>query len=146
VVPDPATAEFAAAWNARCVEAIGRSGARVMGDVADLPVVPPLLPATGSVPPPDELLAAAQDAWSGLVALVERRRARVANILGARRPAQLFLDEPGWLSPGARSAFEVDRAVLDLAELSRTAIQLRREVLELRESDDDTELGADVEP
>jgi len=133
---DGATAAFARDWNRRSRAAVAASGARVVGTLADLPVDPPAPDAAepGELAPA-ELLAAARDAWRGLNNLVERRRRRVSKLLGAERPTPLGTEEPGWFD--GDSAGDVDRAVTDLAGLTRTAIQLRRDVQELSESRDE---------
>jgi hypothetical protein len=133
---DAATAAFARDWNRRSRAAVVGSGARVVGDLSDLPVEAPAPAATDpGEPDADELLAASRDAWRGLTNLVERRRRRVSKLLGAGRPTPLGTDEPRWFE--GHTAGEFDAAVTDLATLARTAIQLRRDVQELSESRDE---------
>ena len=138
-VLDPATAAVAGAWNTRSRDAIADSGARFVGDWDDLPVAAPSSAPVDTAPPSRaELLEAAATAWHGLVDLVDRRRRRVARIMGATPPASLAPQLPDWLERG-RSEADLDGAVRDLSALVRTSVQLRREVLELREiADSDT--------
>ncbi len=143
----PATADFARSWNQRSREAVRRSGAQLVGSLDDLPIDASLEPAGavrtgGGEPGATEVLVAARDAWEGLVALVERRRRRLASVMGANRPAPFPSEPPGWLDPASEGTADLDGAVRDLAVLCRTAIQLRRDLLEMREGTE-TDSGDD---
>ena len=137
---DAATAAVAREWNGRTREVIERSGARVVGDLDDLPAAEPRTATTSGEPTPREVLDAGATAWHGLVELIERRRRRVARLMGANRPDPLAPRAPGWLERGGRDA-DLDGAVRDLSRLARTSIQLRRDILELREIDDSDGVG-----
>ncbi|MBZ5739323.1 hypothetical protein [Nocardioides mangrovi] len=137
---DEATATVAREWNRRTRDVIQGSGAHLVGDLDDLPVTSSASAAASAEPTPREVLDAGATAWHGLVDLVERRRRRVARIMGANRPEALAPREPGWLERGG-SAVDLDGAIRDLSRLARTSIQLRREILELRESDDSDSAG-----
>lgn len=118
---DPATASFAAGWNARTRAALAATGVAVIGDVeADLPVDAARAPGPGSSEPTDsEVEAAAEHLRAGLVELVGRRQRRLGRATGAATEA----GRPG--RPTTTSA-----SIDDLAGLTREAIRLRRELLE----------------
>ena len=132
-----ATTDFARRWNERSRDAVRRSGAQLVGDLEDLPVEHTASHEVGGTEPSaSEVLAAARDAWQGLVVLLERRRRRLASMMGASRPDPLPAEPPGWLDPASEGTADLTGAVRDLAVLCRTAIQLQRDLLEMRESAD----------
>jgi hypothetical protein len=127
---DRATYEFALDWNQRTREAVLDSGASVTGDLEDLPVTPAEDRHQGldeaHRPPSDaELLAAAQDAVESMHTLVARRARRVRREGGHVDPALLTSvtpEPPAW----TRTADPVSAAVVEIARLCRTAVDLRR--------------------
>ena len=129
VLLDPMTFGLGLAWNARAREVIVRSGARLVGDLDDLPVhlsederrrlaVPQ--------PPPteEEQLAAAAPAADAMVNLV-RRRARHLRRRGQQVTVETF--DASVAAERWRSASDpVEAAAADIARLARTAIELHR--------------------
>ncbi len=132
---DLATHRLASRWNHIVRDAVVRSGAQVVGDLDELPVL--LSPAriAGAVPvldPPsrEELLAAAAPARDTLVKLIERR-VRSFEASGSRAPAApepLDLRMSGPTRPDRWDGTDrpVRAAVTELAALSAHAMRLRR--------------------
>lgn len=123
---DGPTREAMLAWNATVREAITAAGVEVAGSLEDLPVTGRDEVEPTPAPGEEELLAAAATAYRPMRALV-RRRARVIRSAEKRRRRlrrlQRRLTGPaGW----AAAPDPVTAAVGDLAQLSRTAIKLRR--------------------
>lgn len=125
---DRRTYEFALRWNQRTREAVRRSGAHLVGDLQDLPVVPAphhdgAVDDAQAPPSEPELLAAAEFAVERMRAVVIRRVRRAVG-----RGIQLAGPSTGGAVRGPRSGAgdPVAAAVDEIAELCRTAIDLRR--------------------
>jgi hypothetical protein len=129
-----ATAEFGLDWNKRVRKAVERSGAHLVGDLADLPTTMTerhrrLVDDVQPLPEDDELLRAAGPAVEALRALVRRRarraRKRGVSLAGLGLPApEPDNSVPTW------SGHEdpVAAATGEIADLCRVAIEVRRRV------------------
>lgn len=126
---DRATCEFGLAWNERVRKAIVGAGAVLAGDLEDLPTTFSESHVRNvddaQVPPTDgEILSAAGTAVEAMHRLVVRRARRLR-----KRGAAVDLDVDGVSAAAdAWSASDdpVAAAVGDIAELARTAVDLRR--------------------
>jgi hypothetical protein len=119
-----ATAEFGLRWNRRVREGIERSGARFVGEPADLPTSMTerhqrLVDEAQPPPTDDELLRVAGPAAEAVRALVERR---------SRRARRKGVDLSGLdVSPREPDAEDpVAAATSEIADLCRVAIEVRR--------------------
>jgi hypothetical protein len=126
---DSATYEFGLQWNRRTRRALDASGARLVGDLEDLPTTSTerhrgLVDDTQAPPAEDELSASAAVALEGMRALVERRTRRALE-RGVRAG-----DLPRDAAAGTASPAEdpVTAAVTEIAELCGTAMELRRRI------------------
>jgi hypothetical protein len=131
---DAATGDFGLAWNERVRTGILRSGARVVGDLEDLPTAlterHQRLIDDGQTPPTDdELLRAAAPAVEAMHALV-RRRVRRARKQGV----PITDDDLGGVDLGSETSSSADRAdpvsaaTAEIAALCRAAIVVRRRI------------------
>jgi hypothetical protein len=119
---------FALRWNARVRTAVERSGARIVGDLGDLPTTAATVPYVEDVEPPvdADLLAAAETAADGLEALVRRRRRKLRRRRGdglsqEGRPESTVDRRARW----DKDERPVEAAVRDLADIATVAITLR---------------------
>lgn len=132
--PDRKTQDFALHWNRKVREAIQRSGADLVGDLADLPIEaePNRSPPASvlSSADPQDVLAAAATARDGLVTLVRRRSRRLrkldapADVSG--QPVPDGTDLPTSADRWSSAADPVDAAVSELTALTRQAIELQQ--------------------
>jgi hypothetical protein len=133
---DLSALELGAEWNRRVRAAVAESGARLVGDPADLPdTIPPALladaPTRLTDPDPAEVLAAAAAARTGLGELVEARTAQLrARGAGDGRSAR----DASAAGPDVRgrATDPVDAAVDEVAGLASTAIALYRRLREVQ--------------
>ena len=146
---DIRTRTFAGVWNARVRAAIERSGAHVVGDLADLPVEPPEAvpsaqpgtdsgthpgthPITLRDPDPEEVLAAAVTARDGLTTLIGRRTKRLTRLGGVAdqtaRGGRDIADLPRPSDRRRDAPDPLDAAVTELTALVRVAIDLQHRV------------------
>lgn len=126
----PVTYEFGLDWNRRTRKAVLDAGAAVTGELDDLPVTPTAqrdqTPDDGQPLPADgELLAAAATAVDAMRELVARR-ARRAEQRGTDVDLALQRSEGAGSGAWETSPDPVSAAAKDIAELCRTAIDLRR--------------------
>jgi hypothetical protein len=127
---DRATREFGRRWNQKMRDAIVASGAEVVGDLDDLPTAPSAAaqpdeaPTTPSTP---DVLAAAIDAVPAMQQHIRRqvRRLRKQGVEIDEAPAP---DAEIGPSRWAGTSDPVDAAATEIADLARTAIDLRRRV------------------
>jgi len=137
---DRTTRALALKWNRRVRKAIESSRAHVVGDLADLPVVPDGTTAARSQvdPSEDDLLAAAETARDGLVNLVLKRSKLVGKSgrTGHLPPvpqvdlSQLPTKRDRWRA----SRDPVDAAVTELSALAHIAIDLHRQAAHTKET------------
>jgi hypothetical protein len=109
--------EFSLDWNRTMANAIARHRCHVIGELTDLDVGPTTVE---SLQPPDpkHVLEAAADAVNGMQKLIRQRAVRTTPEMEAREPVTPshwnWAPEP------------IDAAVVDIVELVREAIDLRR--------------------
>ena len=126
--PDLATAEFAVAWNRQVRAAVTASGAALVGDLDDLPVVMPKgqsVPATVSTPDERDVLAAGLVAVEAMHELVRRRARRLRNrgvAVSTEPSAATVASMQRWVA----AADPVAAAASDVADLARIAISLHQ--------------------
>jgi hypothetical protein len=123
------TTRFALTWNVRVGEAIGASGAQLVGSLDELPTrrrardMPPATPLVD--PAADEVVAAAGTARDGLVALVETRARELAAAGDTLGPALPDLaDVPTTPQRWASSPDPLEAALQELCTLVTVAAQL----------------------
>jgi hypothetical protein len=127
---DAQTHRFAHRWNTRVTAAIDASGARVVGDLADLPTSGPVeRPVPPQRPADTDVLRAAALAQAGLHALIRRLSRRLDNQVGSDR--HRFAEAAA--APGGQGRPpSVAAAVEEAARLVDEAIRLRRQLNEAR--------------
>ena len=130
---DRSTNRAALQWNQLTRRAVTASGCRVVGDLADLPVVEGPDPALGSgrfQVDDEDLLAAAEAAVAGLQALV-RRRARRLRKRGL--PTGTTVGAPPTRGRTSGHATPVDEAVAEVVAVALRAAELGRRLRETPE-------------
>jgi hypothetical protein len=136
---------LAARWNQRVLDAIGESGAQVVGRASDLPVDPPPEDAPIALAHPEraEMLDAAAAARDGLLDLQERWGAEIAAAPGAVIVEDdLFCGAP--ITSPERWAGEerpVLAAVAELAGMVRECITLREQLALKRHAEAEAAAG-----
>lgn len=132
---DPATRRFAMTWNGRVRDAVTTSGARLCGDLDDLPVDvsshESIARPGGTVLPSEPLvLAAAASALEGLHGLARQRARRLRrNGVAAQPPSGVDAAAAahGW----AAATEPVDAAASEVAAMALAAIELHRQLRQL---------------
>lgn len=129
----PELARFAAGWNRRIRRAVRAHGARVTGDLDDLPVRPPGPPGGGTPavdPPAEQTVEVATYAVRGMHDVVAARR-RVLREHGLTPPGPAPAT-PDRLPRWAPDEAGVEAALDHLVQVVRTAVDLQEQISALR--------------
>ncbi len=145
---DLRTRRFAISWNRRVRRAIRASGAHLVGPLGDLPRQLPAdvvktLPKRLTVPTDEELLAAAETARDGLLALIQRRehhlhRSEANGVPPSDAPtsAQRWHDEESPVKAAVAELVALVRTAIDLdQQLKKTAAQPAPGLVDIAEDD-----------
>lgn len=133
---DSPTHEFALRWNRRTRTALDTSGARLVGNLEDLPVhaAADPVPSVITLPEGHDVLDAASSALEGMERLLRRRNRRLRALGG-----EGILPKPGRREAAStvRASWEaaadpLKTAVVDLAGTCRLAISLQDQIRQLR--------------
>lgn len=129
----PELARFATGWNRRIRRAVRAHGARVTGDLDDLPVRPPGPPGGGTPavdPPAEQTVEVATYAVRGMHDVVAARR-RVLREHGLTPPGPAPAT-PDRLPRWAPDEAGVEAALDHLVQVVRTAVDLQEQISALR--------------